>query len=206
MVLASGTNRDHRKEGQIVYVAYSPGTVYKDVGTTRQLFIDDDVVAVVKTVTRRQHTPKKHSGNPLIRRDKPWEGNTYFRNSTFNVIRDPADGLFKCWYEDYYDYFGTDKSKIFQGNRVYYAQSEDGVNWKKPLLGKHRVGGHDTNTVASYPPYSMVSCTSVLLDEREPDPARRFKMVFFRRVQDINLPKKVPGSRHSGGLCMMFSP
>ena len=54
-----------------MYVAYSEDKVYKDVGDTTQLFIDNDVIAVVKNVTRRQHTPKKHADNPLIRRDKP---------------------------------------------------------------------------------------------------------------------------------------
>jgi hypothetical protein len=38
-------------------VAYAADRVYEDVADTRQLFIDDDVIAVVKNVTCRQHTP-----------------------------------------------------------------------------------------------------------------------------------------------------
>ena len=49
-----------RGKSDRMYVAYSEDKVYKDVGATRQLFIDDDVVAVVKNVTRRQHSPVKH--------------------------------------------------------------------------------------------------------------------------------------------------
>ena len=41
-----------------MHVAYSRDRTYKDVGTRRQLFIDDDVIAVVKNVTRRLHSPK----------------------------------------------------------------------------------------------------------------------------------------------------
>ncbi len=82
--------------------AYSRDTVSKDVGSTIQLFVDDDVIAVVKNVTRRQHKPVKHPTNPLIRRDRPWEFSTYFRTSAFGVVNDREAGHFKCWYEDYY--------------------------------------------------------------------------------------------------------
>ena len=172
-------------------VAYSADRVYKDVGDTRQLFIDDDVIAVVKNVTRRQHTPQKHAGGPLIRRDKPWEGNTYFRNSCFNVIWDDKADLYKCWYEDFYDYFGGSRG-TFQRSRIHYAESEDGIDWVKPALGKHVVDGHEgTNTVIDLSPDEAVSCTTVLLDPLETDPSRRFKALYAHR------PEK--------GLCMMFS-
>ena len=81
-----------------MYLAYSPEKIHKDIGQTRQLFIDDDLVAVVKNVTRRQHTPAKHPANPIIKRDREWEGIPYFRSCSFNVHRDPRDNLFKCWY------------------------------------------------------------------------------------------------------------
>lgn len=68
-----------------MWVAYSEDQRFKNVGNQKQLFIDDDVVAAVKNVTRRQHTPKKHASNPLIRRDRPWEVNPYFRTSCFSV-------------------------------------------------------------------------------------------------------------------------
>ena len=84
-----------------MFLAYAPDRIAKDIGSDRQLFIDDDVVAVVKNVTRRFHHPVKHSANPLIQNDQPWEVVPYFRSCSFNVLRDPEDGLFKCWYEDY---------------------------------------------------------------------------------------------------------
>ncbi len=61
-----------------MWVAYPEDQRFKSVGDRRQLFIDDDVVAAVKNVTRRQHTPKKHDRNPLIKRDQPWEVHPYF--------------------------------------------------------------------------------------------------------------------------------
>ena len=128
----------------MVHVAYSQDTVFKDVGCTRQLFVDDDVIAAVKNVTRRQHRPAKHPANPVIVRDRPWEFSTYFRTSTFNVLHDPRAGLFKCWYEDFYSYFGSPKHKPGLDSRIMYAQSEDGLHWEKPTSRDafHRRAGY----------------------------------------------------------------
>lgn len=190
-----------------MYIAYSREFQYKKVGNNRQLFIDDDVIACVRNVKRTQHIPRKHQANPLICRDKPWEVVPYLRTPTFNVVKDPEDGLFKCWYEDYYDYFGSKSENLLQGNRVYYAQSRDGLNWEKPELGKLQLGGHNTNTVFSYPPYEMASCNSVLFDPKEKDPGKRYKTVYVYRTPNANRPKKTPmRSANTSGLHMAFSP
>ena len=78
-----------------MFVAYRRDQIFKDVGTTRQLFVDDDVIAVVKNVTRTPHSPKKHPSNPLISRDQPWEVIPLFRMGCMNVLHDPADQLFQ---------------------------------------------------------------------------------------------------------------
>ena len=183
-------------EDSSMFVAYSRDKVYKDVGNTRQLFIDDDVVAVVKNVTRRQHTPRKHPANPIYKNDKPWEVVTYFRTSNFSVVRDPLDGLFKCWVQDFHDYF-TVPGVPYERSRIYYAQSEDGLNWEKPALGLHDVDGHNTNTIIVSPDATGKStiCPNMIIDPVETDPARRFKMVHLEITN---------GERH--GLCMSFSP
>ena len=188
-------------------IAYSREWQYKDVGSNRQLFIDDDVVACVRNVKRAQHTPKKHPANPLIVRDKPWEVVPYFRTPCFNVVYDPQDDLFKCWYEDFYDYFGTSKVDMLQGDRIYYAQSRDGIRWEKPIFDKLEHNGQGTNCVFSYPPYEMASCNSILLDVNDPNPARRYKSLYVLRSPNINRPKRSPsGGLHENGLHLAFSP
>ena len=39
----------------------------------RQLFLDDWLVADATNIERVQGIPTKHPGNPVIRRDKPWD-------------------------------------------------------------------------------------------------------------------------------------
>ena len=48
----------------------------------------------------------------------------------------------------------------------------------------HEIDGRDTNTVFGHPPYREVICPNVFLDERDPDPARRFKMVYLCHGRD----------------------
>ena len=182
-----------------MHVAYSSETVSKDVASTKQLFIDNDVIAVVKNVTRRQHRPVKHPSNPLIRRDRPWEFSTYFRTSAFGVVNDSQAGHFKCWYEDYYSYFNSEQHRPSVESRLFYAQSDDGLTWEKPALGKHFIDGHDTNAVIDTGPDVTEAAPSFLLDEAEPNPARRFKMIYCKCERRST-------GLHGAGLCMNFSP
>ena len=179
-----------------MFVAYSRDQIYKDIGQTRQLFIDDDIVAVVKNLTRRQHTPKKHPNSPVYKNDRPWEVITYFRTSNFSVVRDPLDGLFKCWVQDFHDY-SKRPGVPYEWSRIYYAQSKDGLDWEKPALGRYTVDGEDTNTIIVSPDETGKStiCPNMIIDPVETDPARRFKMVHLEITN---------GERH--GLCMSFSP
>jgi len=191
-----------------VIIAYSRDWQYKDIGDRRQLFIDDDVIACVRNVKRTQHSARKHPANPLIVRDQPWEGIPYFRTNSFNVVQDPADGLFKCWYEDQFEFFGVDDAKAeICDDRIYYARSRDGIVWEKPPMGKLFVDGRNTNTVFSYPPYSGVGTPSVLLDLWDADPARRYKAVYIQKLFNSNHPKRSTyRAHHSVGVSMAFSP
>jgi hypothetical protein len=188
-------------------IAYSREWQYKEIESRRQLFIDDDVVACVRNIKRTQHSPRKHPANPLIVRDKPWEVVPYFRTPCFNVAYDPAEKLFKCWYEDMYSYFGMSKVDILQGDRIYYAESTDGIHWHKPAFDKLLHDGQGTNCVFSYPPVEMASCNTILFDPNDPDPARRYKSQYVLRTRNINRPKisPMPGP-HSNGLHLAFSP
>ena len=70
-------------------------------GEDKQFFFDNLIIEGAQNLTRRFHKPVKDPRSPLILKDKPWEHVTYFTVSSWRVIRDPEDGLFKCWYEDW---------------------------------------------------------------------------------------------------------
>jgi hypothetical protein len=189
-------------------IAYSREWQYKDIGDRKQFFVDDDVVACVRNVKRTYHSPKKHPANPLIQRDQPWEVLIYPRANSFNVIYDPAERLFKCWYEDQFEFFGVDNERAeLCRSRIYYAESEDGLHWRKPGMGKLFLDGRNTNTVFSYPPYEIAAELSVLLDEHDPDPARRYKAVYVLRSPNANRPKRsTMPAPHCAGVSLAFSP
>ena len=45
-----------------------------DIGTTKQLFIDDQIIAQTHGVVRTLNQPAKYVGNPLFYPLYPWEG------------------------------------------------------------------------------------------------------------------------------------
>jgi hypothetical protein len=58
-----------------------------------------------------------------------------------------------------------------------YAESDDGLTWRKPALGQVLFkGSRDNNALAL--PHTIVSGAAVIRDDADPDPARRYKMVY----------------------------
>ena len=146
-----------------------------DIGREKQVFLDDLVIESAENICRTWHQPIKIDEGPLIKKDRPWENLAYFTCNTWQVIRDPKDSLFKCWYCDWMkpDVCPGDSAI---GNSVFnilYAESENGINWRKPALGIHQIDGDDTNVVIpnAYDP-------GLLLDPHERDDDKRFKMIY----------------------------
>ena len=44
------------------------------LGHARQLFLDDRLIASSRGLRRVWHAAEKFTGNPVLRREKPWEG------------------------------------------------------------------------------------------------------------------------------------
>ena len=155
----------------------------------RHLFFDNQSIEMVQDVTRVMHSPVK-TGPALIHKDKPWEHIPYFGNAIWSILHNPAEGVFRCWYEDWVlDPDGLVNSDVditdpsISSSRVMYAESRDGVRWEKPLLGIVHEGGHDTNIVLGDSVdepnvFGSPHGPTVLDDPLESDPNRRFKMMF----------------------------
>ena len=107
---------------------------------------------VPRGVELKAHSPNIDS-DFCIPLDRPWEsgGAAY---ATF--LED--QGVFRCWYE--------------HDGGVGYAESDDGVTWRKPELGLHEFNGSTANNLLDF--YGHGAC--VFIDLTAP-PAERYKMV-----------------------------
>ncbi|MEI6211725.1 MAG: prolyl oligopeptidase family serine peptidase [bacterium] len=65
---------------------------------------------------------------------------------------------------------------LFQGP-ICYAESDDGIAWTKPALGQVLFKGSRANNALALP-HAVVGSAGVIKDETEPDPSRRYKMVY----------------------------
>ena len=158
------------------------------IGEATQYFFDDLLIESVENIRRTFHSPQRVGDEPVVRKDKPWEHVTYFTCNTWQVIRDPKDGLLKLWYCDW------DKPEVKPGDfaspgcfRMLYAQSEDGLHWDKPALGLETIDGHDTNVVLGGEGFNAYNL-GLLLDPHETDHDRRFKglCTYFRQGGDCD--------------------
>jgi hypothetical protein len=138
------------------------------------LFVDDGGIGSSAGVVRTPHAAQTRS-EPVIVADRPWEQRVYVYGS---VYFDPAAGQLRLWYLGYKPVEKSDDKALVPGfpkgnlNLVLYATSQDGVRWIKPSLGLHTFDGSPENNIL----FSMHS-PSVLKDDREKDPAKRYKML-----------------------------
>ena len=160
------------------------------IGSERQLFIDDYMVEDRWKLTRVLHQPEKYLRNPVLLKDKPWEGDVAYRPW---VIWDEECGRYRMWYQcfSFSNYYGA-KGPPYH---VCYAESDDGVHWEKPLLEVCEYPGFEkTNVVYCGSHYQRVQGVQVFRDEEDPDPERRYKMICVERrplgeelVSSVNL-------------------
>lgn len=93
-------------------------------------------------------------------------------------------GKFRMWYYGV-GWAGVPNDKDIETTKlregpVCYAESTDGLHWTKPRLGQVvHGGGSDNNAIAL--PDKQTEGAFVIRDDRDPDPARRYKMVYENR-------------------------
>lgn len=141
-----------------------------------QLFVDDHLIAAQKNVQRQFHQARPYEGNPVLAPKHPWESTTCLAHGT--VIREPG-GRFRMYYMPWVgeERFGPEV-KYKPGELACLAFSDDGIHWEKPKLGLYPYQGrNDTNLVLpNIPDETAYSHLSVIYDENDPDPSRRWKM------------------------------
>lgn len=138
------------------------------------LFADDSGVASRSGLQRTVQTARTRP-RPVLEGTLPQEGSRVYL--TGSVYLDEATGLLRMWYAGHPDLPGGKKPKVEgfrsgKGNFVLFATSKDGLAWDRPALGLHEFQGSKENNII----YDFHS-PSVLLDARDPEPARRYKML-----------------------------
>ena len=81
-------------------------------------------------------------------------------------------GRFRMWY-----YALRREGELPRQGPVCYAESDDGIRWTRPSLGQVEIGGRRDNNAIALPDRSTEG-VSVLKDEGDPDPNRRYKMIY----------------------------
>jgi hypothetical protein len=128
------------------------------LGPGPHLFLDEFLIDQHRGISRRVHRPERDPQipNPLITGKEDECNGPYL-----TVIRDPATGRFRIWYN-------TNKVKFQDGSsHVAVLESDDGIHWQRP----HRVladpGGFNFG--------------SSVLDEGPafPDPRLRYKLAWW---------------------------
>lgn len=144
----------------------------------KRLVLDPRAVERVEGLRLVPGPVEKDPHNPLFQADRPWENS--LNNLYPNVIYDAQQQRYKLWYKcllsDADAIAKMDKPSTVHkvGWYLCYATSADGVHWEKPSLGLHAFGGSkQTNIVARDTPNA-----GVFRDDRDPNAARRYKMIF----------------------------
>ncbi len=160
-----------------------------------QTFIDNLVIESVQDITRRWHTPERFQNGPVLKKDRPWEVLPYLSYSTYCVLRDPVDGLFKCWYEQMTGEPNKKLMALGMESQQLYAESEDGIHWKKPEFDLFEIEGRKTNIVMGRGEHG----TSVLIDPHPRSADERFK-AFYTRMWDNNSRRQSQCAHSADGI------
>lgn len=139
-----------------------------------QLFLDDYLTEHMSGLTRIMNQPVKSACNPVISQTEPWEKRMVTTYGT--VLFDPAINKYRCWYlaNEFRDGNGLPDEPKYDETVKYttcYAESEDGINWNKPLVGAKPFRGHEKHNIVVPAGHGW----GVLYTPDDPDPAKRFK-------------------------------
>ena len=159
----------------------TPGEIV-DIGGRLELLVDDFLIDSLQGEVRlKQHRPERKE--IVFRTDAPWEGNASAYQSVFQ------DGdLYRMYYRGmhYRDHphesGSAAKALAPHAHYLCYAESDDGIHWRRPKLGLYDFNGSKANNIVLHPDTPGNNCsppqTAVFLDDN-PDcpPDERIKII-----------------------------
>ena len=113
-----------------------------DVGSRRELLIDDHLIdTMTGGASLRLHHPTPRE--LVLQHEEPWEGTG---SGYHTVFRD--DGLYRMFYRGWHlEVVGATLRSDRHAPVVCYAESDDGIHWRKPELGIVEFNGSKQNNI-----------------------------------------------------------
>ena len=154
------------------------------IGKEKQLFLDRHIIEASVGVKAVLNPAQKAPNNPLIQKDRPWEGENIHYGTVFY---DEKEEQFRMWYTSYVVYADEEGRPDGKNRRVHYAVSRDGYRWEKPSLGWVEFQGSKENNLLAPENWPNIK-GGIFVDPKESDPAKRYKAMAQNPIQDT-----VPG-------------
>ncbi|MEZ6127111.1 MAG: hypothetical protein R3C59_00350 [Planctomycetaceae bacterium] len=153
-------------------------TTYFDETQTVSLFAFDDVsIPFTQNLRLQMNSPERHPENPVVDRGPDGAVDTWAVQFYGSVIRDPDSHRFRMWYVAVSQ--AERQRETSQPSvpwRVAYAESDDGVRWRKPDLELVESGGDAPGNLVKLEPHLGVLNLKVLDEPDDPNPDQRYKM------------------------------
>ena len=132
-----------------------------------ELFLDRYRISWQYNVIRELNHPVRYEGNPILSPEHPWEQS--FVQMYGNVLP-RAGGGYRMWYNAGAKGEQADKA-------LCYAESEDGLAWRRMMSDNHPYRGHTaTNIVIGPQPHTAGPC--VIENRHNDDPEARLLLMF----------------------------
>ncbi|WP_221031954.1 hypothetical protein [Actomonas aquatica] len=141
---------------------------WPDIGSRRELFVDRALVESMDGV--RMELARPRDEGPVLIFEDPWDQAVVYTT----VIKD--GGVYRLYYRGGVPAAGlTDPADI---EVTCYAESTDGIHWRKPELNIHDYAGRKTNIILPPDARRISHNFSPMLDDRPGVPAsQRYKAV-----------------------------
>ena len=146
----------------------------RNVGSKKQMFIDEEFFASTRNVKLKMNPPEK-TYEETIPADRPWETMGIDIGSVVQV----GDAYY-MYYEAGYAYEnGSMEAAIEASHRLCVAVSSDGIAWEKPSLGLVKFNGSKDNNIV-FPPEDCWFCGATVFRDTRPGIAddETFKGIF----------------------------
>jgi hypothetical protein len=168
-----------------------------NIGSRRELFIDDFLVERLSNGARRQlHHPTPRE--IALVHDASWEGSGSGYHSVFQ-----DDDIYRMYYKSWH--LDPQQGKLDTGRHPLYccyAESDDGIHWRKPNLGLHEIEGSKQNNVVVVSgvqgPLSVDAGHPAVFKDDNPDASSdaRYKAMLRSSGASGLLPFKSPDGIH----------